>query len=64
MRIWSQGLWTKALRWGGAHNNVLEVKSESGRGGEGVVTWDKTDKGKSRPDSAGELCELVALLGS
>lgn len=39
-------------------------KSESGRGGEGVVTWDKTDKGKSRPDSAGELCELAALLGS
>lgn len=64
MRIWSQGLWTKALRWGGAHNNVSEVKSDTGGGGEGVVIWDKADKGKSRTDSAGELCELAALLGS
>lgn len=63
MRIRSQGLWTKALRRGGAHNKVSEVESEAGGGDGGVVTWDKAVNGKSRPDFAGELCELAALLG-
>lgn len=51
------------MRRGGAHNKVSEVESEAGGGDGGVVTWDKAVNGKSRPDFAGELCELAALLG-
>lgn len=63
MGIWSQELWTKALRWGGAHNKVLEIESEAGSGDGGVVSWDKADKGKSRPDFARELCFWLLCWG-